>query len=157
MSDFVTCPICKKQYKEINTAHLKYRHDMTLERFKSLYPEYSTMSIGTRRHRGQHAQVECPKCRELITKNNFKKHVKVCNGTGTANTYLNIKKCFSHHKKECIICKWDIVVHVHHLDGNRKNRNRENLVPLCPNHHAMIHHPDHKSKIMMEIKQKLES
>lgn len=47
--------------------------------------------------------------------------------------------CFSHHKKECILCGFSAVVDVHHIDEDRNNNSPENLVPLCPNHHRMIH------------------
>ena len=49
--------------------------------------------------------------------------------------------CFEHFDHVCIIpgCGWDIVVDVHHVDGNHENNSPENLVPLCPNHHKLIH------------------
>lgn len=48
-------------------------------------------------------------------------------------------KCFEFHKKECIICKEDKIVEVHHLDENRENNKIDNLVPLCPTHHKYLH------------------
>ena len=47
--------------------------------------------------------------------------------------------CFRYHKKECIICKEDKIVEVHHLDENRENNKIDNLVPLCPTHHKYLH------------------
>lgn len=47
--------------------------------------------------------------------------------------------CFKHHKKECIVCGEDLVVEAHHYDGNHKNNNPENFIPLCPTHHKYIH------------------
>jgi hypothetical protein len=47
--------------------------------------------------------------------------------------------CFEHHKKECIICKEQNVVEVHHYDGVHENNKPENLVPLCPTHHRYWH------------------
>ena len=35
--DFVTCPICKQKYKELNSDHVE-KHGMTIERFSELYP-----------------------------------------------------------------------------------------------------------------------
>jgi len=32
-----------------------------------------------------------------------------------------------------------LILHVHHIDGNRKNNNIENLILLCPNCHAVRH------------------
>ncbi|MFH1637709.1 MAG: hypothetical protein ABIB71_04775 [Candidatus Woesearchaeota archaeon] len=41
--------------------------------------------------------------------------------------------------KKCIVCGFSKIVELHHLDGNRKNNYRGNLVGLCPNCHKMIH------------------
>lgn len=50
-----------------------------------------------------------------------------------------IKICFSYHKKECIICKEDKIVAVHHFDEDHSNNSPENLIPLCPTHHQYFH------------------
>jgi len=41
--------------------------------------------------------------------------------------------------KFCVVCEFDKIVDLHHLDENRKNNSRDNLVGLCPNHHKMFH------------------
>ncbi len=46
---------------------------------------------------------------------------------------------FHNHKKECVVCGFDKIVAVHHIDENKKNNNLSNLIPLCPNHHEMVH------------------
>lgn len=43
------------------------------------------------------------------------------------------------HKKECVVCGFDKIVAIHHIDENKKNNDPSNLIPLCPNHHEMIH------------------
>ena len=43
------------------------------------------------------------------------------------------------HTMECVICGFDKVVAVHHIDENKKNNDPSNLIPLCPNHHEMVH------------------
>jgi hypothetical protein len=40
---FVTCPICSKDFKEINLPHLK-RHQLTVEEYDVLYPNHHRMS-----------------------------------------------------------------------------------------------------------------
>jgi hypothetical protein len=62
------------------------------------------------------------------------------------------KICFSKWKKECIICGFDKVVDVHHLDHNNKNNDINNLVPLCPNHHMMLHTKKYNTEVVTEIK-----
>ncbi|MBD3286950.1 hypothetical protein GF359_09895 [candidate division WOR-3 bacterium] len=39
----------------------------------------------------------------------------------------------------CELCGFYRVVQMHHIDGNRQNRHRNNLILLCPNCHAMVH------------------
>ncbi len=40
---------------------------------------------------------------------------------------------------KCVICGFDKVVDLHHLDENKKNNEKINLIGLCPNHHKMLH------------------
>lgn len=40
------------------------------------------------------------------------------------------------------MCGWSEhleVLEVHHIDGDRSNGDIDNLVVLCPNHHAVVH------------------
>tara|TARA_R110002074_G_scaffold325645_2_gene495943 strand:- start:956 stop:1408 length:453 start_codon:yes stop_codon:yes gene_type:complete len=46
---------------------------------------------------------------------------------------------FQTWKKECAICGFNKVVAVHHIDENHNNNDPKNLIPLCPNHHEMVH------------------
>jgi hypothetical protein len=59
--------------------------------------------------------------------------------------------CFSNHKRECIICGEQDALDVHHFDGNRENNAAENLIPLCANHHRLVHMLEHKDKIQEQI------
>jgi len=104
--------------------------------------------------------VSCPVCKEPIK--NYKKN-KTCS-TSCANTYFRTGKdnpnwktfpedcsnielppssykkiCFTHHKKECVICGESNIVEVHHYDHNHKNNQPYNLIPLCPTHHRYLH------------------
>ena len=44
-----------------------------------------------------------------------------------------------YHKKECVVCKFDKIVEVHHVNEIHEDNRPENLVWLCPNHHQMYH------------------
>jgi hypothetical protein len=46
---------------------------------------------------------------------------------------------FRHWEEKCVICGFDKVVAIHHVDENKENNSPRNLIPLCPNHHEMIH------------------
>ena len=62
------------------------------------------------------------------------------------------KIAFDRHGSKCIVCGFDKVVEVHHIDHNRENNSHTNLVPLCPNHHMMIHRSKYKQEVLTEIK-----
>ena len=60
------------------------------------------------------------------------------------------KICFTHHKKECVVCGEDKIVAVHHYDENHHNNDPNNLVPLCPTHHQYVH-SKHKHLVIEKI------
>jgi predicted HNH restriction endonuclease len=39
----------------------------------------------------------------------------------------------------CYACGHDKILEIHHLDGNHGNNDLDNLIPLCSNHHKMMH------------------
>lgn len=55
----------------------------------------------------------------------------------TYNNYRTI--CFKYHKKECVICKENKIVAVHHMNEDHEDNRPENLIPLCPTHHQYVH------------------
>ena len=52
-------------------------------------------------------------------------------------SYTAIARRF--YKQECAVCGFDEVIDVHHIDCDRDNNNPDNLIYLCPNHHALLH------------------
>lgn len=60
-------------------------------------------------------------------------------GKITKNDSIYRSICFDHHKRECLVCGFNLIVEVHHVDHNKQNNEPKNLVPLCPNHHRMVH------------------
>ncbi len=56
--------------------------------------------------------------------------------------------------KKCVLCGFDKVTDLHHLDGDHKNNKSSNLVGLCPNHHKMYHTPDWKEEVTNLLKKK---
>lgn len=52
--------------------------------------------------------------------------------------YIGVRKRV---KVKCACCDYDEcvdILEVHHIDGNRKNNNLDNLIILCPNCHRKI-------------------
>src|SRR3989344_9093994 len=55
--------------------------------------------------------------------------------------------------KKCILCDFDNIVELHHIDRNKNNISENNLVGLCPNHHRMIHHRKFQDEILLLLKE----
>ena len=68
---------------------------------------------------------------------------------GKASKYRTI--CFQNYPKECVVCGFNKIVEVHHRDKNRDNNELSNLIPLCPNHHHMIHIKKYSDEINESI------
>lgn len=61
-------------------------------------------------------------------------------------------KTFRKTTEKCIICGFDKIVDIHHLDSNKQNNSSKNLIGLCPNHHRMIHNYNFRYEIWLELK-----
>jgi len=94
--------------------------------------------------------LNCKYCQRTISALNLAKHEKACieNPHWEGSQYRDI--CFFHHAAKCVCCREKNVVEVHHFDRNRENNLPENLIPLCPTHHAYIH--NEKFKHLVEHK-----
>lgn len=108
----------------------------------------------------------CPVCSKEFRTNKGKKAKTVCSHS-CANTYFRSgknhpnykenstsyrKKCIDRHGHKCAVCGFEDVIHVHHIDENRDNNNIDNLIPLCPNHHYLIHKKNNKELKNIVIK-----
>ncbi len=56
--------------------------------------------------------------------------------------------------QECVVCGFNQIVDLHHLDENNKNNELNNLIGLCPNHHKMLHDFRYKKGMLDSIKMK---
>lgn len=56
---------------------------------------------------------------------------------GSQSSYQ--RRAYKQYGKKCLICKFDIIVEVHHITKQCDDGTHgiENLIVLCPNHHAM--------------------
>lgn len=109
---------------------------------------------------------KCPVCEQSFTTQlNHQKEKTVCS-VSCSNTFFRSGKnngqyihgnifygyrhiCFSNWDHVCAIpgCGWDKVLDVHHVDGNHDNDVKENLIPLCPNHHKLTVTNEYKEEI----------
>ena len=76
---------------------------------------------------------------------NWKNIEDMCNSA----KYRSI--CFEKYGKRCLVCGYDRIVAVHHIDLDHKNNSPENLVPLCMNHHNEIHSLEWKNEVTFKI------
>lgn len=56
--------------------------------------------------------------------------------------------------ERCIICGFDKIADLHHLDENKNNNSKENLIGLCPNHHQMVHNFQFRKEMRQLLRQK---
>lgn len=63
---------------------------------------------------------------------------------------------FKYWTHKCVICEFDKIVAIHHIDENKTNNAPRNLIPLCPNHHEMVHHSKWKNDVVPLIEKAVE-
>lgn len=112
----------------------------------------------------------CPVCSVVFTTTNNPRDEKVTCSCTCSNRYFRTKHlltsfnpatqiynsnyrtlCLNYYGHKCAFCDWKLCVDVHHIDRDRTNNHISNLVPLCPNHHALTKLKEHRDKIDLEI------
>lgn len=107
--------------------------------------------------------VECQRCRRMLPM-----HAKrLCSGCYNSTFHiertreLNAKRVhnidvvtYRNLIESCIICGFNNIVEIHHLDHNHSNNSKENLTGLCPNHHKMLHSKKYQKQIFDILRQK---
>lgn len=105
----------------------------------------------------------CPVCGKTFETQEGHKREKITCSHSCSNTFFAKKRnlpekyksyrtmCFKNWEKKCLICGFDCVVEVHHLNHNHSDNRLENLIPLCPNHHQMLHTKKYSDMVKNEI------
>jgi ribosomal protein L37E len=77
------------------------------------------------------------------------------------NKALNYKKwhniepeLYKKITQRCVVCGFDKVVDLHHLNQNKGDNSEKNLIGLCPNHHKMIHNYNFREEMFNALKEK---
>jgi|TARA_B100001971_G_C18258254_1_gene584149 hypothetical protein len=104
--------------------------------------------------------VECKKCKRKLPM----EAKGLCGGCYQSTFQMEKIKAYNYKKwhnisielyrkitKQCLICRFDKVVDLHHLDKNKKNNSENNLIGLCPNHHKMIHRAKYRKEVVKEL------
>ncbi|MCK5020915.1 MAG: HNH endonuclease [Candidatus Peribacteraceae bacterium] len=121
---------CKFCNKEMNTPNIK-RHENTCYMNPKNIRSCPICKIIIKNNRNETCSKSCAKQMPC----NFGRHNP--NWKDDSNDYVTT--CKEYHGLSCIICGEDKVFNVHHIDKDRTNNRPDNLVPLCPTHHAYMH------------------
>jgi hypothetical protein len=95
-----------------------------------------------------HAKGLCEGCYSFVF------HVDKTKATNKRIKYGLDMETYKEITKECVICGFDKIVDLHHLDENKKNNSKENLIGLCPNHHKMFHDLRYRKEIAQQLRDK---
>lgn len=107
--------------------------------------------------------VECKRCSRMRPN-----HAKgFCTGCYNSTFFLETVKLHNakrYHQidpklyvkviSKCVVCDFDKLVEMHHLDHNKTNNSETNLVGLCPNHHKLIHSKKYQLEVFDILEQK---
>jgi len=107
----VTCRICERDFKSITRSHLK-THNITLEEYKSLYPDAPT------------------------TKNSYISFITANHGSSHPNWKGGISGAYKHNilfrdNNTCQLCNAQNSLCVHTIDDRKSKFEPSNLITLC--------------------------
>lgn len=100
------------------------------------------------RQKPNHAKGFCAGCYQFVF------HLDRNKAWNTRKNYGLDMETYRKIIKACVICGFDRVVDLHHLDQNKKNNSETNLIGLCPNHHKMLHDFKYREEILALLKEK---
>lgn len=108
-------------------------------------------------------KTECKRCKRALPM----KAKGLCGGCYNTIYRLEATKARNHRKrhnisieaykeitKKCALCSFSKIVDLHHLDENKGNNLKENLVGLCPNHHKMFHDLRYRKEVSKQLREK---
>jgi hypothetical protein len=95
-----------------------------------------------------HAKKLCAGCyNHLFHADKSKQHYHRKSNNVDLKTYRKVTQT-------CVVCGFDKIVDLHHIDSNKENNSPKNLVGLCPNHHRMINNAKFRQEIFKTLKEK---
>jgi len=107
--------------------------------------------------------VECKRCKRMLPMHskglcsgcyNSSFHIDQVKAANAKKTHNIDYETYKEITKLCVLCNFDKIVELHHLDHNNKNSSRDNLVGVCPNHHKMIHNMKYQKEVYQQLKEK---
>jgi hypothetical protein len=104
--------------------------------------------------------IECKRCKRMLPNHakgycggcyNLLFHLDKVKAYNVKNWHNINMELYKKVTKECIICGFNKVVDLHHLDKDKKNNSENNLIGLCPNHHKMVHTTKYRKEVIEEL------
>jgi hypothetical protein len=122
----VDCKGCgqRKEYHAKNLCYACYKKQW-------IAPKVKCKSCG--RIRAHHSYGLCNTCAMRLNH-----YDKIKSYNAKKNFKISLEK-YRELTKSCMVCGFDKIVNLHHLDSDKTNSSDANLVGLCPNCHKMIH------------------
>ena len=131
------------QKLQLDTSHfVKYSNPIKCERIEKICPVCGKTFIDVQySDKKKHKTV----CSMSCSNTYFRSNENHPNWKGEERLWPLYRELFSLDELVCKRCgykEFSCSVDIHHIDENRKNNNKENLIPLCAN----CHHGLHKKK-----------
>lgn len=95
-----------------------------------------------------HAKGLCAGCYNSVF------HIDAVKQANYRNWYGLDLETYKKVTKECVVCGFNKIVDLHHLDKNTSNNSEINLIGLCPNHHRMLHNRRFHKEILEALQQR---
>jgi hypothetical protein len=122
MNDFITCPICSKQVKQLTSKHLKM-HNLTTSEFKILYPLIPLVCNSVRLANQQNSKIG--------VKNNTVSNIKKIQRIEQYNQHPNLcAKCkipFSYEKRHNKFCSHSCSAQITNLGQQKSVETKQQL------------------------------
>ena len=140
------CLSCKKERDVTNSGRCKGFCHVCYKR--EIWKPKLTICKRCKREKPMHSKGLCDGCYNSVF------HIEKVKKSNTQKLYgLDYEK-YQNIIKNCVICGFDKIVDLHHLDYNNKNNVDANLVGLCPNHHRMVHRREFSQEMYELLKDK---
>ena len=81
-------------------------------------------------------------------------HIDKVRASNTKRRYGIDNELYNQIRKECVVCGFNKIVDLHHLNHNHNDNSTNNLIELCPNCHKMIHHRGFQKEVFDRLKEK---